>query len=292
MRGLVHCLAPRPPPRPRPNSFLNIASRPPLTWESLSSVSLSDPVFNSDGTKAPGASWSVGKSTGQGLGRSRARSLLSYHLLCDRWQVAKPLWVPVFLAKQGRVHQRQGFLPALGKLVCFPRHNSLTRQGSDKELCSPWTLSQSSVHLWATGYFTGHPIVIWRWKQGEQPEIETCWHYEGPTVCQAPAGLSRSHPIPWEGGFCAGLSCSEPGEKRYPGDSNKEGALTVSQVPGARLYLFQAGTLASAKALRQELPGVCEDRELVWLEQSEQAARVEYGAGGPESGQALYTATD
>lgn len=134
--------------------------------------------------------------------------------------------------------------------------------------------------------------MIWRWKQGEQPEIETCWYYEGPTVCRAPAGLSRSRPIPWEGGFCAGLSCSEPGEKRYPGDSNKEGALTVSQVPGARPYLFQAGTRASAKALRQELPGVCEDRELVCLEQSEQAGRGEYGAGGPKSGQALYTAMD
>lgn len=40
------------------------------------------------------------------------------------------------------------------------------------------------------------------------------------------------------------------------------------QAPGGRLYLFQAGALASAKALRQELPGVCEEQieSLVWVE--------------------------
>lgn len=52
------------------------------------------------------ALWSGGRRTGQGLGKPRARALLSYHLLCDPGQVAKPLWGPVLLAKQGRVRQR------------------------------------------------------------------------------------------------------------------------------------------------------------------------------------------
>lgn len=39
----------------------------------------SHPLFNPRGTKAQGASWSGGKSTGQGIGRPRARSLLNYH---------------------------------------------------------------------------------------------------------------------------------------------------------------------------------------------------------------------
>lgn len=50
----------------------------------------------------------------------------------------------------------------------------------------------------------------------------------------------------------------------YPCDSNKEGALTVSQVPGARLYISQAVTLASAKVLRQELPGLWEEQIESW----------------------------
>lgn len=42
----------------------------------------------------------------------------------------------------------------------------------------------------------------------------------------------------------------------------------MPQAPGARLSLFQAGVRASAKALRQELPGVCEEQleSLVGLE--------------------------
>lgn len=74
-------------------------------------------------------------------------------------------------------------------------------------------------------------------------------------------------------------------------DSSKRGAPTVSQVPVGRLYVFLVGALPSAKALRQELPGVGEkQKELVWPEQSEQAGRVEHGVGGTESGQALDTA--
>lgn len=42
----------------------------------------------------------------------------------------------------------------------------------------------------------------------------------------------------------------------------------MPQALGARLYLFQAVVPASAKALRQELRGVCEEQieSLVWLE--------------------------
>lgn len=72
------------------------------------------------------------------------------------------------------------------------------------------------------------------------------------------------HPVPGKGGCSAGLPCSEQGDRGYPCDSNKEGALTVSQVPGARLYISQAVTLASAKVLRQELPGLWEEQIESW----------------------------
>lgn len=136
---------PLPPPH-RHSSLLKIAFCPPLMWETLSPCS-SDPVCSPDGTKAPGATWSSRKNTGQGLGRSRIRRpLLSYYLLCDLGQGATPRWVPVLPAKQGRVCQNQGTLPGLRRLVCFLRHNPLTRQGSDRGLCSPQNgLSPSQV---------------------------------------------------------------------------------------------------------------------------------------------------
>lgn len=66
-------------------------------------------------------------------------------------------------------------------------------------------------------------------------------------MCQAPGGLSQAHPTPWEGGCCADYSCSRQGEKGSPCGSYEEGALITSQVPGARVYVFQAGMLASEK---------------------------------------------
>ena len=99
----------------------------------------------------PKPTWSSRKNTGQGLGRSRVRPLPSYYLLCDLGQGATPLWVPVLLAKQGRVHQNQGTLPGLRRFVCFLRHNPLTRQGSDRGLCSPQNgLSLSQVRTFGS----------------------------------------------------------------------------------------------------------------------------------------------
>lgn len=42
----------------------------------------------------------------------------------------------------------------------------------------------------------------------------------------------------------------------------------MPQGPGGRLYLFQVGVLASAKALWQEWPGVCEELLESWCGRS------------------------
>lgn len=65
-------------------------------------------------------------------------------------------------------------------------------------------------------------------------------------------------------GCCADLLCSGQGERGCPCDSSKERAPIVSQVPGEKLYIFQAGALASAKALRQEFPGVYKEQIESW----------------------------
>lgn len=94
-----------------------------------------------------------------------------------------------------------------------------------------------------------------RWKEGDEQEIETCWHFEGPTTCQAPADLSRLHPVPWEEGRRAGPSCSEQDERNtcVTAVGGSPGCVPGPPAGGAR-------ALASAKAPRQAFPGLCEEQ--------------------------------
>lgn len=79
-------------------------------------------------------------------------------VLCDRGQVAEPLWVSVLLAKQGTVDQLHS-LPGMGGLS-VPQHMTPDHAGArERTLCSLHTqplmgdvLSEfmsSHLHIWA-----------------------------------------------------------------------------------------------------------------------------------------------
>lgn len=70
----------------------------------------------------------------RGVIRPRARSLLDYHFPVWPWAGCQTS-LALSIAGQTREDTPEPKPPGLGRLVCFPRHDHPTMQGSEKVLC-------------------------------------------------------------------------------------------------------------------------------------------------------------